>query len=202
MERPGVRIHPSAQVSDEAHIGQGTQVWLHCQIRERVRIGEQCILGKNVYVESDVAIGNCVKIQNNVSIYVGVEIEDGAFIGPHVCFTNDLYPRAVNPDGTLKNADDWTVTRTTIRRGASLGANSTIVCGHEVGEWALVAAGSVVTRDVPAHALVRGNPAKVVGYVCRCAKRIEAGEQGSCECMASDSALLKQLRERVQKLEL
>jgi acetyltransferase-like isoleucine patch superfamily enzyme len=124
-------------------------------------------VGKGVFIDADVEIGNAVKIQNNVSVFHGVVINDGVFVGPHVCFTNDLYPRAVNCDMSPKSATDWAVSPTIIHRGASLGANATIVCGIEVGEWALVAAGSVVTKSVPPFALVRGNPARIVGVVGR-----------------------------------
>ena len=161
----GIRIHPTAVVHEKATLGEGTQIWLFCQVRENVTIGENCVFGKNVYVDSDVTIGNNCKIQNNVSLFHGVTLEEGVFAGPHVCFTNDLRPRAVNPDLSLKSADDWVVAKTLIKKGAALGANSTIVCGVTVGEWAMVAAGSVVTKDVPDFALVRGNPARIVGYV-------------------------------------
>ncbi len=135
-------------------------------------IGHNCILGKDVYVDVGVRIGSNVKIQNNVSIYRGVTIEDGVFVGPHVCFTNDKRPRAINPDGTLKTGDDWELTATAIKRGSSLGAGSTIVCGVTIGEWAMVGAGSVVTHDVPAHGLVVGNPTRLIGYVCACSERL------------------------------
>jgi acetyltransferase-like isoleucine patch superfamily enzyme len=179
------RIHPSSVVSEKAVIGDGTQIWLFCQVRVNVRIGSGCIFGKGVYVDYDVTIGDHVKVQNNVSIYAGVTIEDGVFAGPHVCFTNDKIPRAVNPDMSLKGADDWTITKTLVKRGAALGANSTIVCGVTVGAWAMVAAGSVVTKDVPDHALVAGNPARVVGWVCACGKRVaidEGAGRGACAC--------------------
>ena len=167
-----VRIHPTADVSEAAVIGDGTSIWHHAQVRERARIGAGCIIGKGVYVDEGVVIGDHVKIQNYVSVYHGVTIEDGVFVGPHVCFTNDLRPRAVNPDLSLKRADDWTLTPTRIRRGAALGANATIVCGVTVGEWAMVGSGSVVTRDVPDHGLVRGNPARLAGFVCKCGERL------------------------------
>ncbi len=183
-----VRVHPTSIVSDAATVGDGTQIWVGCQVRENARIGEACILGKNVYVDAGVNIGGRVKIQNNVSLFSGVTIDDGVFIGPHVCFTNDMFPRAINPDLTLKSADDWHVTETRVKLGAALGANSTLRCGITVGEWALVAAGSVVTKDVPPHGLVRGNPARLVGWVCACGKVValaanaKEGEHATCEC--------------------
>jgi acetyltransferase-like isoleucine patch superfamily enzyme len=163
-----IRIHPTADVSEAAVIGEGTSVWHHCQVRPGAVIGKNCILGKGVYIDADVRLGDNVKIQNYVSVYHGVTIEDGVFIGPHVCFTNDMRPRAINPDGSLKSADDWVLSRTLVRRGAALGANSTIRCGIEIGEWAMVGSGSVVTRNVHPYGLVFGNPAHLHGYVCPC----------------------------------
>ncbi len=172
-----VRVHPTADVSSDAVVGEGTQVWHQCQIREGAHIGRNCILGKGVYVDEGVRIGNNVKIQNYVSIYHGVEIEDGAFIGPHVCFTNDDLPRAINPDGTLKSAEDWTLGHTRVGYGAALGANATILPNVVIGAWALVGAGAVVTKDVPAHGLVAGNPARLIGFVCACGERLAAGTE-------------------------
>jgi acetyltransferase-like isoleucine patch superfamily enzyme len=183
--RRAPRIHPTAVVADSAQIGEDTQVWLHCQIRDNARIGKGCVFGKNVYVDYDVVIGNNVKVQNNVSIYVGVTLEDGVFAGPHVCFTNDKVPRAVNPDLSPKGLSDWTITKTLVKKGAALGANSTIVCGVTVGEWAMVGSGAVVTKDVPDHALVLGNPARIAGWVCSCGERVrvdEARGEGTCKC--------------------
>jgi acetyltransferase-like isoleucine patch superfamily enzyme len=177
------KIHASASVHPSAKIGEDTQIWLWCQVREKTTIGKQCIFGKGVYVDSGVEIGNRVKIQNNVSLFHGVKIGDGVFIGPHVCFTNDLFPRAINRDGSLKSADDWTITPTKVGYGASLGANSTIKCGVKIGDWAMVGAGSVVTRNVPAHGLVVGNPARLVGYVCSCGAKL-TGEGSSRKCQA------------------
>ena len=170
MAASSVSIHPAADVSLEASIGAGTRIWRQAQVREGAIIGENCILGKGVYVDVDVRIGSKVKIQNNVSIFEGVTLEDGVFVGPHVCFTNDLFPRAITRDGKLKDASDWTITSTLVRYGASLGAGAVIRCGVTIGTFALVAAGAVVTRDVPAHALVLGNPARPRGYVCFCAR--------------------------------
>lgn len=179
------RIHSSSVVAESASIGDGTQIWLFCQVRENVRIGKGCIFGKGVYVDADVTIGDNVKIQNNASVYTGVAIEDGVFVGPHVCFTNDKVPRAVNPDMTLKSADDWHVTKTLVKAGAALGANSTIVCGITVGKWAMVASGSTVTKDVGDHSLVMGNPARHYAWVCACGQRVQIDENtqlGTCSC--------------------
>jgi UDP-2-acetamido-3-amino-2,3-dideoxy-glucuronate N-acetyltransferase len=168
-----IRIHPTAEVAPNAIIGDGTSIWHQAQVREDVIIGQNCIIGKGVYIDVGVHIGKNVKIQNYVSIYHGVSIEDGVFIGPYVCFTNDLQPRAINPDGRLKVADDWALTLTHIRKGAALGANSTIRCGTTIGLWAMVGCGSVVTRDIPDYGLVWGNPARLHGFVCACGTRLE-----------------------------
>src|SRR5512142_2718622 len=163
-----IRIHASAEVSDKASIGDGTSIWHNSQVREGARLGNNCILGKGVYIDAGVIIGDNVKIQNYVSVFHGVTIEDGVFIGPHVCFTNDMRPRAVNPDGSLKAADDWVLSETVVKRGAALGANSTIRCGITIGEWVMIGSDSVVTKDVPAYGLVKGNPARLHGFVCAC----------------------------------
>lgn len=168
-----IRIHPTAEVSPQAIIGEGTRIWQHAQVREETRIGENCILGKGVYIDAGVTVGKNVKIQNYVSVYHGVTLEDGVFVGPHVCFTNDLQPRAINPDGSLKAAGDWVLSPTLVRRGAALGANSTIRCGVTIGAWAMVGAGSVVTRDIPDYGLAWGNPARLQGFACPCGARLE-----------------------------
>lgn len=173
-------IHSAAEVSPEAHIGAGTHIWNQVQVREHALIGEQCNIGKGVYIDAHVQIGSRVKIQNHVSIFEGVTLEDGVFVGPHVCFTNDLFPRAITPDGKLKGATDWEITPTLVKYGASIGAGSIILCGVTIGEFALIGAGSMVTRDVPPHALVVGNPARQHGYVCHCAHRLSDvhGDEG------------------------
>jgi UDP-2-acetamido-3-amino-2,3-dideoxy-glucuronate N-acetyltransferase len=164
--------HPTADVSPLASVGAGSKIWQHCQVREGVVIGTDCILSKSVYIDSGVQIGNNVKIQNGISVYHGVELEDGVFCGPHCVFTNDRRPRAINPDGTLKSADDWTVSKTLVRRGASIGAHATVVCGITIGQWAMIGAGAVVTRDVPDYGLVYGNPARLRGFVCPCGEKL------------------------------
>lgn len=165
-------VHPMAEVSPDAQVGAGTRIWRHVHVREHAVIGENCNIGKGVYVDAHVRIGSCVKIQNNVSLFEGLTVEDGVFIGPHVCFTNDAAPRAITPDGKLKSADDWQITPTLVKYGASIGAASVVVCGVTIGSFALIGAGSVVTRDVPMHGLVFGNPARLRGYVCRSAHRL------------------------------
>ena len=172
MTNPSFYVHPGAEVSSDAHVGAGTRIWGLVQVREHAHIGETCTIGKGVYIDAHVRIGSNVKIQNHVSVFEGVTLEDGVFVGPHVCFTNDLLPRAITPNGKFKSADDWEITPTLVKYGASIGAGSVIICGITIGEFALIGAGSVVTRDVPPHALVFGNPARQHGYVCRCARRL------------------------------
>ena len=179
-----IRIHPTAEVADSAHIGEGTQIWHQSQVREGARIGQNCILGKGVYVDFDVRIGDRCKLQNGVFVYHGARLEDGVFVGPGAILTNDRFPRAINPDGSLKTDADWEVGRTHVRRGASLGAGSLILPGVTIGEFALVGAGAVVTRDVPDHGLVVGNPARLIGYVCRCGRRLLPEEGGRYRCAA------------------
>jgi len=163
-------VHPLAEVEADAQIGNGTRIWRYSHIRSHASIGERCNIGMGVYIDTHVQIGSRVKIQNHVSLFEGVTVEDGVFIGPHVCFTNDLYPRAITPDGKLKLTDDWEISPTLVKYGASIGANSVIVCGTTIGEFALIGSGSVVTKAVAPHALVFGNPARHQGYVCWCAR--------------------------------
>ncbi len=169
-------IHPTAEVSDQATIGEDTRIWSHTQVREGSVIGANCNIGRNVYIDFDVSIGSLVKIQNNASVYHGVTVEDGVFIGPHVCFCNDVYPRAITLDGRLKGNDDWEVGPTVVRYGASVGAGSIILPNVTIGAFALIGAGSVVTRSVPDHGLVYGNPARLHGFVCVCGRLLEGVE--------------------------
>ena len=171
-----VHVHESALVEAGARVGPGTRVWHHAHLREGASVGARCSLGKNVFVDAGVMIGNGTKIQNNVSVYAGVCLEDEVLVGPSAVFTNDRFPRA--------SSGEWAVVGTTVRRGASIGANATIVCGIEIGHWAMVAAGAVVTHDVAAHELVGGNPARRMGWVCRCGKvlRRTTGDCPPCVC--------------------
>lgn len=180
-KQPETRIHPTAEVSPEARIGAGCRIWHDVQIREGVHIGENCIVGKGAYIDFGVRIGNAVKIQNRASVYHGTTLEDGVFIGPHVIFTNDLRPRAITPDGKLKTTDDWIVGQTVVRYGASIGAGSVILPGLEIGRFALVGAGSVVTKSVPEHGIVVGNPGRLMGHACICAGKLEIRE-GRASC--------------------
>ena len=175
-------IADTAVVAGDARIGDGTRVWHHAQVREGARIGGECNVGKGVYVGAGVLIGDRCKIENNASLFEGLIIEDGVFVGPHVVFTNDRRPRATNPDGSLQTAADWELGRTTVRRGASIGAGAVVLPGLEIGRFAMVGAGAVVTRDVPPHALVVGNPARPIGWICACGReRFAAAPQEGTE---------------------
>ena len=173
-----VFIHPTAIVEDGAVIGEGTFVWHHAHVRQGAVIGSGVTLGKNVFVDSGVSIGSGSKIQNNVSVYAGVTVEEDVFLGPSCVLTNDRVPRAAG--------STWHQTETHIRRGASVGANATIVCGVELGESCMIAAGAIVTGDVPAFGLVVGGPARLVGWICACgASRFSADappEQDRLRC--------------------
>lgn len=160
-------VHPTAIVEDGVTIGAGTSIWHHCHLRKGAVIGSGCVFGKNVFVDVGVRIGSRVKVQNNVSVYAGVTLADEVFVGPSAVFTNDMFPRAVSPG--------WQVVETSVERGASIGANATIVCGSTIGSYAMIGAGSVVTRSVDPHQLVVGNPARQRGWVCRCGEIVARG---------------------------
>jgi UDP-2-acetamido-3-amino-2,3-dideoxy-glucuronate N-acetyltransferase len=172
-------VHESSYVDEGAEIGAASKVWHFCHVMPRARIGRTCNIGQNVFIASDVTIGNNVKIQNNVSLYAGVHVEDDVFLGPSMVFTNVLNPRSHVP-----RKDEYQTTR--VKRGASIGANATIVCGVTVGRYAFVGAGTVITRDVPNYALVYGNPGRIQGWVCQCGVKLHfqaegLGEKARCE---------------------
>jgi len=159
-----VYIHPTAIVDKTAKIGKGTKIWHFVHVRENAKIGTDCTLGHSVYIDREVKIGNRVKLENRANVYKGVTIEDDVFVGPHVTFANDLYPRSFSTD--------WKIVPTCVKKGASIGAGSVVLCGVTIKEYAMIGAGSVVTEDVPAQALVYGNPARIRGFVCRCGRRL------------------------------
>lgn len=160
-----IYIHESANVSPDSKIGDGTKIWINAQVREKSQIGNDCIISKDTYIDTEVIIGDNCKIQNGVSIYHGVQIGDDVFVGPNVCFTNDKVPRAFD--------SEWSIIPTFVKQGVSIGANATIVCGITIGEYAMVAAGSVVTKNVEPYSLVMGNPAKHYSYVDKSGKKVE-----------------------------
>ena len=159
-------VHPTATLEDGASLGKGTKVWHYAHVRTGAVLGEDCVIGKSSFIDHSVHIGDRVKIQNLVSVYYGVTIDNDVFVGPHAVFTNDFRPRA-------QPADGWNVVKTHVHEGVSIGANSTIVCGHDLGKFCMIGAGSVVTKDVPEFALVYGNPAKVRGWVCKCGEKLD-----------------------------
>jgi len=163
MSNQKIYIDASARVADSAVIGEGSQIWINVQVRENAVIGRNCIISKDVYIDHGVELGEGCKVQNGVSVYSGVSLGDRVFVGPNATFTNDLIPRAFN--------DNWTIVKTFVEEGASIGANSTIICGVKIGKFAMVAAGSVVTKDVPPYSLVAGNPARFLYKINKEGKR-------------------------------
>ncbi len=168
-------VHESSFIDDGVIIGSGTKIWHFCHIQDGAVIGKNCSLGQNVNISRKVRIGNGVKIQNNVSVYSGVELEDDVFCGPSCVFTNDLTPRAKYPKWGMSEYH-----KTLVKRGASIGANATILCNHIIGRWALIGAGALVVSDVPDHAVMTGVPAKVSGWICECGKIL--GDDLKCTC--------------------
>jgi UDP-2-acetamido-3-amino-2,3-dideoxy-glucuronate N-acetyltransferase len=171
-------VHKSSFVDENVKLGEGTSIWHFCHIQKGARIGNNCTLGQNVNIGNNVLIGDHVKIQNNVSVYEGVTLEDYVFCGPSMVFTNVLNPRCEFPQ---RGSEYYLPTR--VGRGASIGANATIVCGNSIGKYAFIAAGTVVTRDVPDYALVKGNPGRTTGWVCRCGAKLNfKSDQTICTC--------------------
>ena len=205
-QRDGVTIHPTADVSDEAEIGAGTRVWHQAQVREGAVVGEECIIGKGAYVDTGVRIGNKCKLQNGVYVFHGFNLEDGVFLGPGVMLLNDKNPRAINPDGTLKDATDWTASAGLVRNGASVGGGVVVLPGITIGRFAMVGSGAVVTREVPDHGLVFGNPARLKGFSCRCGNQMkEAGVEGyamnmQCPACERTAAIPIEIYEKLEGL--
>jgi UDP-2-acetamido-3-amino-2,3-dideoxy-glucuronate N-acetyltransferase len=187
-------VHESAYVDDGAQIGDGTRVWHFSHVMGEAEIGADCTLGQNVFVAEGVRIGKGVKIQNNVSVYEGVVLEDYVFCGPSMVFTNVKTPRSAFPRDT---SDDYVPTR--VRYGASIGANSTVVCGVTIGEWAFVAAGAVVTDDVPDYALIGGVPGRIIGWVCECGIPLSF-ENGEATCAHCDRGYRRAGDRQIRKI--
>jgi UDP-2-acetamido-3-amino-2,3-dideoxy-glucuronate N-acetyltransferase len=175
----GYTAHQSSFVDEGCEIGDGTKIWHFCHIMPRAKIGRDCNIGQNVVVSPDVVVGNNVKIQNNVSLYTGVVLEDDVFCGPSMVFTN-----VVNPRSHVSRKSEYQ--QTLVKRGASIGANTTIVCGHTIGRYAFIGAGAVVTKDVPDYALIVGNPGRISGWMCSCGIKLAAGKEppASATCAA------------------
>lgn len=182
-------IHSSATVEDGAEIGVGSRVWHQAQVRTGAKIGARCIVGKGVFIDFDVQVGDDCKFQNYACIYHGVELGRGIFVGPHAVFTNDVYPRATDPNFGMLKDGDWEVGRTRVGDGAAIGANSTILPNVTIGAWALVGAGAVVTTDVEPYALVVGTPARRIGWVCKCGRRVESSQCAKCGELPEDHPL-------------
>jgi acetyltransferase-like isoleucine patch superfamily enzyme len=192
---PAAFVHPSALVEDGASIGSGTRVWHQVHVRTRARIGARCIVGKGVFIDFDVTIGDDCKLQNYACVYHGVVLGRGVFVGPHVVFTNDRRPRATDRRFAPLGDGDWTVGRTQVGDGASIGANATILPDVTIGRWAMVGAGAVVTHDVADYRLVAGAPARALGFVCACGSRLadDARECAGCDDLPRDHPLRARL---------
>lgn len=173
MADPGAQVHPSADVEPGVSVGRGTSIGQRAQLRRGARIGEQCVIGRDVFVDVGVTVGDRVKVHNAALVYSGTTVEDDVFIGPGAILTNDQYPRAVTSTLDLAAAEGITDAPIVIRRGSSVGAGAVVVAGVEIGTYAMIVAGAVVTHDVPGHAMVAGNPALRVGWVCACGRRLK-----------------------------
>lgn len=185
MEDKKYFVHESSYVDEPSEIGDGTKIWHFSHIMKNCKIGKNCNIGQNVVISPDVVIGNNVKIQNNVSVYTGVICEDDVFLGPSCVFTN-----VINPRSFIERKSEYR--KSIIKKGASIGANATIVCGHNLGQYSFVGAGSVVTKDVPDYACVVGNPAKVLYYVCECSEKMEFDSNNHFKCKKCGKEYIKE----------
>tara|TARA_B100002051_G_C16558334_1_gene546199 strand:+ start:125 stop:745 length:621 start_codon:yes stop_codon:yes gene_type:complete len=191
-------IHETAIIENGSKIGRNTYIWHFCHVREGAIIGENCTLGRDVFIDNSVVVGNNVKIQNGVSLYNGLKVDDDVFIGPHSVFTNDLQPRSFTKD--------WKITETILRKGCSIGANATIICGNVIGAYSMVAAGAVVTQDVAPFSMVMGNPARIIGMVCKKAHKMKqinkVNEQAKffCEQCKEEIVLSLSISSNIDKL--
>lgn len=183
MDKPNYYAHPTAVIDEGCEIGVGTKIWHFSHIMANCKIGEQCNLGQNVVVSPEVVLGNNVKVQNNVSIYTGVICEDDVFLGPSMVFTN-----VINPRSAVNRRNQYT--KTLVKKGATIGANATIVCGHDIGEYAFIGAGAVVTKNVPAYALIIGNPARQTGWMSAYGHKLTFNAQGEATCPESGEKYL------------
>ena len=188
MIDPSARVHPSADLEADVSIGPGSSVWHRAQLRNGAKVGAECVIGRDVFIDEGVILGDRVKIQNGALVYHGVTVESGVFIGPGAILTNDRYPRAITATGKLARGDDWTVSPIRLREGCSIGAGAVVVAGTTVGRFATVGAGAVVTRDVQDNALVAGNPARRIAWVCACGQRLRdaSGRPGPATGAAGD----------------
>jgi len=186
-------VHESSYIDENVQIGAGTKIWHFCHISEGARIGKNCTIGQNVFIGRNVVIGDGCKIQNNVSVYEGVTLEDHVFCGPSMVFTNDLNPRAAFPKGRER------FVKTLVKRGCTIGANATIVCGVTLGEHSFVGAGAVVTKDIPPYAIVYGVPAKIHGWICECGTKLDFQDQ-LAQCSQCGCRYRQEGKERIVKL--
>ena len=175
-------VHTTADVADSAQLGEGSKIWHYAQVREDARLGANCIVGRGAYIGTGVELGDNCKVQNYALVYEPAKLANGVFIGPAVVLTNDHFPRAINPDGSIKDASDWDAVGVTIEEGASIGASATCVAPITIGAWALVGSGSVVIKDVPAHAIVVGSPARQVGWVGKAGQPLAPIGDGRYRC--------------------
>ncbi len=198
MIDPSASVHASADLEADVAVGPHTSIWHRAQVRSGARIGAECVVGRDAFIDEGVTIGDRVKIQNAALVYHGVTVEDGVFIGPNAILTNDRFPRAVTSTGELARASDWTVSPITLRMGCSIGAGAIVVAGADVGRFATVGAGAVVTKTVPDYALVVGNPARRIGWVCACGARLtdQNGQAAPAEPSAERELLCQSCERR------